>query len=201
MVLGTTARRGAAQDGSRTCVAPQDQHRPRRGRTRRLVSAPVRIARSRPQPQARSCPARHEGLASAPDARSADAAPGSAHSRIGALPSHGTTVPRRAARLPGAVRVAGCQAGRRPATGSQVTGGNDTVSGRQQRARRGRGSTGTRRAHECGRARNEIHARPELAAMLTLNDANRPQDAQREWRLTTICSRVAHRPIDSRQGP
>ena len=158
ITLTASARRGTAQEGSRTCVAPHDRHCPRRGRTRRLAPAPVRIARSRPQPQARSRPSRHEGQASAPDARSVDAASGSAHSSIGAvLPSHGTTFPGGRHVLPGAVRVAGCQAGRRPATGSQVIGGNDTVSGRQQEPA-GSGQHRDPPCSRCRRARNEIHA-------------------------------------------
>lgn len=50
----------------------------------RLVPPSTRMTRSRPQPHARS-PVAHEGQASVPDARSADAASASAHSSIEAV--------------------------------------------------------------------------------------------------------------------
>ena len=50
ITLTAPARRGAAQDGSRTCVAPQDRHRPRRGRSRPGRRRAPGSTRSRPQP-------------------------------------------------------------------------------------------------------------------------------------------------------
>jgi hypothetical protein len=70
-----------------------------------------------PAPHGRGRPVPHKGQASTPDARSADPASASAHSSIQAiLPGHGSTVPGGRCPPPGAVRVAGCQAVRRPAT-------------------------------------------------------------------------------------
>jgi hypothetical protein len=42
-----SARRGTVHDGSRTCVAPQDRHLARRGRSRRVPQG-TRMTRSRP---------------------------------------------------------------------------------------------------------------------------------------------------------
>jgi hypothetical protein len=65
-----SARRGAIQDGSRICVARQDRHRPRGGRTTARSPSCSRTARSRPWPHVPRRPP-HDRHTTAPEARSA----------------------------------------------------------------------------------------------------------------------------------
>ena len=83
-----SARRGAHHDGSRRCVRRQEPQRARCGRSRAVAPPSSRITRSRPCPYRRSLPVPHDGQASSPPARSADAAAASAHSSTVGLPDH-----------------------------------------------------------------------------------------------------------------
>jgi hypothetical protein len=98
----------------------QDVRRPagpaprRRGRSRRVPPG-TRMTRSRPQPPGAQPPGPARGAGERAGRQVGGHGVRVAHSSIGAvLPGHGTTVPGRRDAPPGAVRVAGCQAGRRP---------------------------------------------------------------------------------------
>ena len=83
-----SARRGAHQDRSRMCVRWQDRQRARSGRSHAVAPPSSRITRSRPCPHWASLPVPHDGQASRPPARSAEAAAASAHSSTAGLPEH-----------------------------------------------------------------------------------------------------------------
>jgi hypothetical protein len=131
----------------------------------------------------RSRPAPHGGQASAPDPRSADAAPASAHSNTtAALPGHGSTIPPRGPRRQGAVRVAGCQARHHRATRITRISEDGTMSARKPP---GNAVTGTSPSVLTVSSRTESGtSRPHGTGTLIANDADPALRAHRESRRT-----------------
>ena len=96
--------------------AAQDRQRARSGRSRTVAPPSSRITRSRPCPHRASLPVLHDGQASRPPARSAEAAAASAHNSTASLPDHDGDDARPGHRAPEGAGVAACPARRRPAT-------------------------------------------------------------------------------------
>jgi hypothetical protein len=97
------------------CVRLRARQRARSGRSRAVAPAGSRIARSRPCPHLARRPVPHDGQASSPAARLAEAA-ASAHNSTAGLPDHDGHDARTGHRAPGGTRVAACPAWHRPAT-------------------------------------------------------------------------------------
>ncbi len=98
------------------------------GRSRAVAPSGRWTARSRPYPHRFSRPARQDGQATIPPARSQDAAAASAHSSTEGLPGHDSTMPRPGQRPPGGARCSLPAFSRGPRPRTPHTPGNDTMT-------------------------------------------------------------------------